>query len=68
MCRLKCKRRKMRERSRYTRTSVEATGAETRKAQRPEMLVQFVGLHAFYLEIVSMDLEQLFAILMPGLL
>ncbi|XP_047641701.1 uncharacterized protein LOC125130384 [Phacochoerus africanus] len=43
--------------------TVEATGAETRKSQRPGTLVQFVGLHAFCLELVSMDLEQLFAVL-----
>lgn len=35
--------------------TVEATGAET-KSQRPGTLVQFVGLHAFCLELVSMDL------------
>lgn len=38
--------------------TVEATGAET-KSQRPGTLVQFVGLHAFCLELVSIDLKRL---------
>ena len=42
---------------------LEATRAETRKGQRLGTVVRFVGLHAFCLELVSMDLEQLFAIL-----
>ena len=66
MCRLKRKRRKMRQRSKETCPSVEAIGAETRKAQRPGTLVQFVGQHAFCLELVSMDQEQLFAILIAS--
>ena len=35
---------------------MEATGTETRKAQRPGMLVQLVGLHAFCPGLVSKDL------------
>lgn len=39
--------------------SMEATGAETREAWRPRMLVQFVGLYAFYPGLDSMDLEHI---------
>ena len=63
MYRLKHKKRTMRQRSKETCTPMEATGAETRKPQRPGTLVQFVGLHAFCLELVSMGLEQLFTVL-----
>ena len=55
-----------RQKSKWTSIPMAATGAETREALFLGMMVPISGLHAYCLELVSMDLEHLRPFWWPG--